>query len=578
MFSGAHRRTSRSALVLLQLLVFVTYIFGPTTAFAVDPTPEPTPTESAAPDVSSEPSTEPTAEPTQAPTTAPEPTTAPATTAPEPTASPATTAPEPTAAPTEAAPEPVEAPEPGTVPYVISFARGTSDARQLEILEDAGVTDVSAIPQLTMRSILLHETTTADELASLRAFGEVTRVEADRTRAVEAEPSDTAFADQWALPKVGWTDLFGTVAIGGSATVAVLDTGVDASHPDLDGVVLSGTSVLDDSNGTTDPNGHGTAMAGIVAAETDNGFGVAGTAYAGVSILPVTVLGADGLGQDSDIIMGVVYAADAGADVILMSFSNPGYSAALQAAIDYAWASGAVLVAAAGNDASSTPAFPAGDRGVIGVGATDSSDALAAGSNFGSAVFLAAPGVGISSTAAGGSVSSISGTSASAALVAGAAALLQANEPGLSNGVIVSRLARNADATTSEGTGNGRVNLARAMADASTESIQPSGAAPVGDGGPLVGPYVAENTRDGQLQGQSKNSTQWTASAVSGWAELDAVPTRVYFDNRNRSAVTHAVTVEFDHTAGSTQGISHLSGFTPQNLTNVQAVTISSWR
>ncbi len=116
-------------------------------------------------------------------------------------------------------------------------------------------------------------------------------------------------------------------------------------------------------------------MAGIVAAETDNAFGVAGTAYAGVSVLPITVLGADGTGQDTDIIAGVVHAADADADVILMAFSNPGFSAALQAAIDYAWDSGSVLVAATGNDGVSSATFPAGDRGVIGVTSTDASDA-----------------------------------------------------------------------------------------------------------------------------------------------------------------------------------------------------------
>ena len=137
-------------------------------------------------------------------------------------------------------------------------------------------------------------------------------------------------------------------------------------------------------------------MAGIVAAETDNGTGIAGVGYAGVKVMPVTVLGADGIGQDSDIIEGVVWAADHGADVILMAFSNPGFSAALQAAIDYAWANGVVLVAATGNDGSSHATFPAGDRGVVGVSNTDPTDALAASSNYGAAAFLAAPGTSIS--------------------------------------------------------------------------------------------------------------------------------------------------------------------------------------
>src|SRR5207249_3006254 len=231
---------------------------------------------------------------------------------------------------------------------------------------------------------------------------------------------------------------------------------------------------------------------GIVAASTDNGVGIAGVGYAGVHVMPVTVLGADGTGSDSDIISGVLYAADHGADVILMSFSNPGYSDALQSAIDYAWSKGAVVVAAAGNNASSVSTFPAGDRGVVGVSSTDFLDSLDLSSNYGADTFLAAPGVGIETTAAGGGYATISGTSAAAAEVAGAAALLKADDSTASNGTVVGRLARNADAVgTSDQTGNGRLNLARAIADTSVESVEPAGSPPAGGGGPLVGPYVA---------------------------------------------------------------------------------------
>ena len=107
--------------------------------------------------------------------------------------------------------------------------------------------------------------------------------------------------------------------------------------------------------------------------------------------MPVSVLGADGTGRDSDVIEGLVWAADHGADVALMAFSASSYSAALQAAADYAWSKGVVLVAATGNDGSSSAAFPAGDRGVIGVSNTDQSDALNASSNHGQDTFLAAP-------------------------------------------------------------------------------------------------------------------------------------------------------------------------------------------
>jgi hypothetical protein len=210
--------------------------------------------------------------------------------------------------------------------------------------------------------------------------------------------------------------------------------------------------------------------------------------------MPVVVLGADGTGQDTDIIEGVVYAADHGADVILMAFSNPGYSPALQAAIDYAWAHGAVIVAAAGNDGSAAVTYPAGDRAVVGVAATNQDDALAGFSNYGQAAFMAAPGVDIQASEPGGTRATISGTSAAAAHVAGSAALLAALDPAATNGTVVGRLARNADPLSAGEAGNGRLNLARAARDTLTDEIQPAGAAPVGSGGPVVGPYRAADT------------------------------------------------------------------------------------
>ena len=178
------------------------------------------------------------------------------------------------------------------------------------------------------------------------------RVEVEKTREAQGVPSDTDYGQQWALPQIGWDQAYGTVVPSGSATIAVLDTGVDGNQPDLAGHLVPGFSAFPDSSPTVDPNGHGTAMATIAAAATDDATGIAGVAYAGVQVMPVQVLDADGLGQDGDIIAGVVAAADAGADVILMAFSSQSYSPDLQDAINYAWGMGAVLVAATGNDAS----------------------------------------------------------------------------------------------------------------------------------------------------------------------------------------------------------------------------------
>src|SRR5207245_7735257 len=112
----------------------------------------------------------------------------------------------------------------------------------------------------------------------------------------------------------------------------------------------------------------------------------------------VPVLDATGLGQDSAAIAGVIWAADHGADVIVMAFSNPGFSQNLQDALDYAWSKNVVLVAATGNDALNTPTFPAGDRGVMGVAGTDPNDTLVPFSNHGQGVFIAAPATDIQTT------------------------------------------------------------------------------------------------------------------------------------------------------------------------------------
>jgi hypothetical protein len=386
---------------------------------------------------------------------------------------------------------------PGPVPgrYLVTFSSGVSGTEQQATLSDVGATDVSTIPALRMHVVDAPE----GAVAALNASPAVQGVEADQVRNVQATPSDPGYSSQWSLPRIGWDQAFGSIKPTGSATVAILDTGIDASHPDLAGQLAPGTSIVDPtSDGTTDPNGHGTWMAGIVAAATDNATGIAGIGYAGVKVMPVTVLGADGTGSDGDIIKGVIYAADHGANVILMSFTNPAFSQSLQDAIDYAWSKGVVVVAAAGNDESATVNYPAGDRGVVGVANTNESDSLNPTSNFGQDVFMAAPGTNIYTTSVGGSYATITGTSASAAEVAGAAALMKANSPDASNGVIVGRLGADAEALSGgQQAGNGRLNLARAINDSSTTSTEPAGAAPLGEGGPVVGPYnAAANTKN----------------------------------------------------------------------------------
>jgi subtilisin family serine protease len=199
--------------------------------------------------------------------------------------------------------------------------------------------------------------------SAMQGDAQILRIESDHTRKWQGIPSDTQYSNQWALPKISWDQVYGTANPRFFTKVAILDTGVDATHPDLNGVIAPGYSVFDGSSPFTDENGHGTWVAGIVAARTDNLQGIAGVGYDHVQVMPVKVLDPNGLGQDSDVIQGVMWATDNGASVILMAFSASGFSDALQDAIDYAWAHNVVLVAAVGNDADNTATFPAGDRG-----------------------------------------------------------------------------------------------------------------------------------------------------------------------------------------------------------------------
>ncbi len=489
-----------------QAVLIAGSLLAPVSALAADPgqgsqsQPSATPAPAATPDPAPAGATPPadpeptaTAEPTPSPTEAP---TAAPTADPAPSADPGASAdPSPAEAPSATPAATPEPSAPSTEPvatndYVVTFAPGTNAAERSDILAAAGATTVDSVAALRMAVIRVPAG--SGIVDGLRARSDVLHVERDRVREAEATPDDPGYGGQWSLRRIGWNDVYGAVDPGGSAVVAVLDTGVDASHADLAGRLVPGTSLIPGTAATSDPNGHGTAMAGIIAARTGNGIGIAGIGFAGVKVMPVTVLDADGLGQDSDIIEGIVWAVDHGADVINLSFSNPGFSTALQAAIDYAWDHDVVVVAATGNDGSSAATYPAGDAGVIGVSNTNRSDELNPGSNHGADTFLAAPGTGIVTLQAGGGTTTVTGTSASSAEVAGAAALLRALDPGASNGAIVGRLARSAAAVgRRDETGNGRLDLAQAVGDRGSAPVKPAGAAPTGDGGPFVGPYVA---------------------------------------------------------------------------------------
>lgn len=243
---------------------------------------------------------------------------------------------------------------------------------------------------------------------------------------------------QWHLDAVRLPAAWRRIAADGIA-VAVVDTGVEAAHPDLVGALAPGWSTIDGTTDTRDRHGHGTAVAGVIAAGVGNGVGVAGAAP-GARIVPIRALGADGTGWMSDVAAGIVWGADHGARVIVVAAGSPTPLRLVGDAVAYATRRGALVVAAAGNAGAAAVDHPAADDGALAVAAVDAHGALAPWSNHGPAVALAAPGAAILTTARGGGYAAVEGTSVAAAIVGGAAALRIAQEPAAAPGDIARRL------------------------------------------------------------------------------------------------------------------------------------------
>jgi subtilisin family serine protease len=216
--------------------------------------------------------------------------------------------------------------------------------------------------------------------------------------ATSSVPNDPLLSRQWGLTQIKAAGAWSRGALGDGATIAVVDTGVDLNHPDLKDKILPGADLVGSeacTPGAQDLNGHGTHVAGIAAAETNNGIGVAGTAP-DAKILPVRVLDASGSGTGADIVNGIEWAADHGAQVINLSIgegfedplglgisiTSPVDAAGIGAAVDYAWSHGAVVVAAAGNSSFPLCSYPAASAHAICVAATDSTGAPSSYSNF----------------------------------------------------------------------------------------------------------------------------------------------------------------------------------------------------
>jgi type VII secretion-associated serine protease mycosin len=311
--------------------------------------------------------------------------------------------------------------------FTTEVADSRSEARGLitDALDERGTVDVDLAHPISLVS-------TAPAAAASPASGSLAA--ASTSAAATRRSKDSLRRSQWSLDRLRAEEVW-RKSKGRGVKVAVVDTGVQADHPDLRGRVLKGRDYVQGDRNADDRNGHGTHVAGVIAARAGNKRGIAGLAP-NARILPVRVLNSAGSGNTVAAARGIVWAVNKGADVINLSFAGAQRDAQMEQAINYAVRRNVVVVAAAGNQGCAGPTtYPAALPGVIGVAATNRYDRVAPFSTCGTAVDVSAPGVSIRSTMIkrpsmslgcryGASYCVLSGTSMASPHVAAAAAIV----------------------------------------------------------------------------------------------------------------------------------------------------------
>lgn len=314
----------------------------------------------------------------------------------------------------------------------------------------------------------------ADEAAfahALAARADVEFAELDRiVPPADITPNDPWFGSwEWYLTKIGAPAAWSTTTGNISIVIAILDTGVDGSHPDLQSKMVPGWNIYNNNSDTRDVFGHGTVVAGTAAAASNNSQGVASIAW-NCPIMPVRISALDGTATYSAMANGLIWAADHGARIANISYKASN-SSTVRSAASYFQSKGGVVAAGAGNEAFFDTS--ADNPYILTVAATDANDQITLWTNTGNNVDLTAPGT-VFSTFAGGSYNSASGTSVSSPVVAGAAALVLSVNPSLSGAQVQNILKQSADDLGPAGWdvsyGWGRVNVGRAVSMASGAS------------------------------------------------------------------------------------------------------------
>lgn len=365
--------------------------------------------------------------------------------------------------------------------FMVRYESDRTPEELSHVLASLGAETTGAIQPLRLLRVELD----ADKAAALRAEPGIEWVRRPTIAQVSGRvPNDPLLAKQWSLRKIGalrgWGYEDGTTS---PVTVAVIDTGVDPSHPDLQASLVKGVDFVNIDEDPADDHGHGTHVAGIIAARPDNRKGIAGLSW-GAKIMPLKACGLDGSCNEFLVIAAIVYAVQQGAKVVNLSLGGagggcpPGYDLVRR----YAEQREVILIASVGNSGAKKDGnpmmYPAGCDGYVGVGATSPSDGWAPFSQHNSSVDLAAPGMGVVSTlppslsmeddTSSPGYGPADGTSMAAPYVAGLAALLLSAHPAWTPAQVLRRMSKTAIDLGVRGRdpffGAGRIDVARALA------------------------------------------------------------------------------------------------------------------
>lgn len=422
------------------------------------------------------------------------------------------------------------------------------------------------------------------ELENLKGMEYAEKVPLDR---VCLTPNDPSYSSQWGLANINAPTAWNYFSAGSNIVVAVVDDAIERTHGDLSPNLwvnageIPGNGIDDDNNGYVDdingydvgsndnnPNppstayDHGTHVAGIVSARSNNGTGVASI---GFSCKLMCVKATNSVGSVTNGYDGIVYAAASGAHIINMSWGGPTASTTGQNIVNYAVSEGCILIAAAGNDNVNTQFYPAAYNNVVSVAATTSSNSKASFSNYGSWIDVSAPGNNIYSTTVGNSYGNKSGTSMASPMVAGLAGLMKSLNPNMPNSDLINCLLSTAANINAQNPsfigqlGSGRIDAAAAMACVAASLNN----APVAD-------FVASNTT--LSAGGSTVFTNLSTYNPTSWNWTFTGGTPASFNGQNPPSITYST----PGTYSVTLTVSNANGSDTETKTNYITVGAAS--